>query len=91
MLALLFYSTPLIIPPLYFLFTRGGRRRFTKEMWIGFVLQLFWTAAVYFVVLHYWRSGNPDLFYSWFYLVPVNLFGIFYFATIPFWTAIYKK
>ena len=90
-LAVIFYFTPLVIAPAYFWRTRGGARRYTKEMWIGFALQLFWTACVWFAVHHLRIIGNPDWFFAWYYLVPVNLVGDIYFASMPIWTSIYKR
>jgi hypothetical protein len=87
---ILFYATPLVIPPLYFVASINSARRYSREMIIGFVLQLFWTLMVWATVRHYRLAGNLDWIFAWYYLVPVNAVGICYFATMPFWT-FYKK
>ncbi len=88
--AILFYATPLVVPPLYFVATFEKQRRYSREMIIGFVLQLFWTLMVWVAVRHYRLAGNPDWLFAWYYLVPVNAVGICYFATMPLWT-FYKR
>jgi hypothetical protein len=88
--SVLFYATPLVVPPAYFMASAGKQRRYSAEMVVGFVLQLFWTLMVWVAVRHYALSGNRDALEAWYYLVPVNVIGICYFATMPFWT-FYKK
>ena len=88
---ILFYVSPLVVPPAYTWLTRGKHRRYVREMWIGFFIQLFWTAMVWYAARYYRLSGNEDWRFAWFYLIPVNVVGYVYFATMSFWTLIYKK
>jgi hypothetical protein len=85
------YFSALLIPGGYFIFTRSSRRRYSKEMIVGFALQLFWTVCVWLAVGHYRRVGNQDWHYAWLYLVPVNFVGLIYYLAMPVWAQVYEK
>ena len=85
------YFSGLLVAPTYFLFTRMKKRRFKKEMFAGFALQVLWSVCVWFAVRYYRSVGNPDWYYAWIYLVPVNAVALAYFAFMPLWTKFYKK
>ena len=72
------YFGALLIPLVYLLLTRFHGAA-TPVMLIGVGLQVFWSFAVW--ALAYFSSSSGAWFY-WLLLVPVNILGFVYFATV---------
>ncbi len=72
------YFEVLLIPLVYLLLT-GFHGAATPVILIGVGLQVFWSFAVWALV---YFSSSPDSWFYWLLLVPVNIVGFVYFATV---------